>query len=250
MTLEICTLRQHPDLRGESLVHDFSSLIWPEFLLHDRAARLYYAPPHFDAYQDYAFAALRGGTVVGRAFSVPFDFGIAGRPELPDGGWDEIIRWAHDDRTLGRRATAVSALEIGVLPKARGRGLSWLMLEAMRRNMRAHGFHDLFAPVRPTAKARQPFMPMRDYVAAVQPHGLPQDPWLRTHVRAGGSIEKIAPCAMTVVGTIAEWTAWTGVPFERSGLCAVEAGIAPVHVCLEQDHAVYVEAGVWVHHRV
>src|SRR5215471_8949485 len=28
--------------------------------------------------------------------------------ELPDGGWDEVIRWAHEDRALGRKATAVT----------------------------------------------------------------------------------------------------------------------------------------------
>jgi len=25
-----------------------------------------------------------------------------GRDELPDGGWDQVIRWAHEDRMIGR----------------------------------------------------------------------------------------------------------------------------------------------------
>jgi GNAT superfamily N-acetyltransferase len=250
MTLEIFTLSERPDLRQKVFSAAFQPPSWPEFLLHDPAAHLYFAAPYFDRYCDYAFAAVESGLVVARAFSVPFAFGIAGRSELPDGGWDEVIRWAHEDHSLGRRATAVSALEISLLPPARGRGFSSVMLEAMRRNTRALGFGDLYAPVRPTHKDRQPFTAMRDYVAATRPDGLPQDPWLRTHVRAGGTIVKIAPHAMTIVGTLAEWAAWTGLSFDRSGSVAVDGGLAPVHVSVEQDHGVYVEPGVWVHHRV
>lgn len=250
MTLEIYTLRQRPELRSQIFSAAFGPPFWPEYLLHDPAAPLYFGAPHFEAYQDYAFAALEDGRVIGRAFSVPFAFGIEGRHELPDGGWDEVIRWAHEDRSLGRSSTAVSALEISLLPAARGRGLSKVILDGMRRNTRALGFADLYAPVRPTEKARHPFMPMRDYLAALRPDGLLRDPWLRTHVRAGGTIVKIAPFAMTVVGTVAEWMSWTGLRFESSGHVAIDGALAPVHICLEEDHGVYVEPGVWVHHRV
>jgi len=65
-----------------------------------------------------------------------------------------------------------------------------------------------------------------------------------------GSIVKIAPYAMTVVGSLAEWTAWTGLTFEDFGEVAVDGGLTPVHVSVAQDHAVYVEPAVWVHHRV
>jgi GNAT superfamily N-acetyltransferase len=250
MNIEIFTLRERPELRPQIFSAAFRPPFWPEFLLHDSAARLYFGEPHFDAYHDYAFAAVEDGTVVGRAFSVPFAFDVAGRRELPDGGWDEVICWAHEDRVVGRPASAVSALEISLLAPARGRGFSRAMLDAIRRNTRARGFRDLYAPVRPTDKVRQPFVPMRDYVAARRPDGLPADPWLRTHVRAGGSIVKIAPYAMTVVGSLAEWTAWTGLTFEDFGEVAVDGGLTPVHVSVAQDHAVYVEPAVWVHHRV
>jgi GNAT superfamily N-acetyltransferase len=250
MSIEIFTLRQRPELRQQIFSAAFRPPFWPEFLLHDPAADLYFGSPHFEAYQDYAFAALEDGRVIARAFSVPFAFGIDDRQELPDGGWDTVIRWAHEDRSLARSPNAVSALEISLLPAARGRGLSKLMLEAMRRNTRRLGFADLYAPVRPTEKARQPFMPMRDYLVALRPDGLLRDPWLRTHVRAGGAIVKIAPYAMTVVGTLAEWTRWTGLRFETSGPVAIDGALAPIHISLEQDHGVYVEPGVWVHHRV
>jgi hypothetical protein len=122
------------------------------------------------------------------------------------------------------------------------------MLEAMKANSRARGFADLFAPVRPSEKHLQPDVPMRDYLSKLRPDSLPHDPWLRTHVRIGGRIVKIAPYAMTIVGTVAQWSKWTGMNFERSGAVAVAGALSPIYVCLEQDYGVYVEPNVWVHH--
>ena len=94
MGLEIFTLRERPDLRPLVFASDLQS-IWPEFMTHSAAAELYFAPWVFDRYLDYAFAGVADGKVVARAFSVPFAFNIDGRTELPDGGWDQVIRWAH-----------------------------------------------------------------------------------------------------------------------------------------------------------
>jgi GNAT superfamily N-acetyltransferase len=250
MAFEVFTLKERPDLRSGIFAAAFRPPFFPEFMVHDPTAQLYFATPFFDAYFEFAFAATDGGEIVARAFSVPFAFNIEARRELPDGGWDEVIRWAHEDRAVGRRANAVSALEISLLPRVRGRGNARLMLDAMRQNARTLGFRDLYAPVRPTQKAQQPFVSMLDYAAACRPDGLPQDPWLRTHIQIGGTVVKIAPYSMTIVGTIAEWSAWTGSIFERSGAVAVDGALSPIHVSLEQDHAVYVEPNIWIHHRL
>jgi hypothetical protein len=55
---------------------------------------------------------------------------------------------------------------------------------------------------------------------------------------------------MAVPGTIADWRRWTGLEFAASGPVAVPGALVPVHVSLEQDHAVYVEPNVWVRHTV
>ena len=97
---------------------------------HDATAQLYFAPSQFEAYLDYAFAGVADGKVVARAFSVPFAFNVEGRDELPDGGWDQVIRWAHEDRMVGRASTALSALEITLIPEARGSGKCHEVLRA------------------------------------------------------------------------------------------------------------------------
>jgi GNAT superfamily N-acetyltransferase len=245
MALEIFTLRERPDLRPLIFSAELDS-VWPEFMRHDAVAQLYFAPSRLDRYLDYAFVGVDGGKVVARAFSVPFAFNIDGRAELPDSGWDQVIRWAHDDQMAGRVPNALSALEISLLPEARGGGNSLAFLDAMKACAKARGFAEMFAPVRPNRKHLHPFMPMRDYVEAVGADGFPADSWLRTHLRAGARLVKIAPYSMTIVGSIADWSRWTGMSFDRSGEIAIAGALAPVMISLEQDCAVYVEPNVWV----
>ena len=248
MTLQVFTLRQRPDLRGVIFSERFKAPLWPEYMQQDATARLYFDAPFFERYLDFALIGFDGGEVVARAFSVPFAFNIAGRTALPDGGWDEVIFWAHQDHALGRKPSAVSALEISLLPQVRGTGHSRTMLAAMKDNARALGFADLYAPVRPNEKHHAPLMPMADYLAQTRADGLPVDAWLRTHLRIGGKIVKIAPYAMTIVGSVADWSRWTGMSFERSGPFVVAGALTPVQISREHDHGIYVEPGVWVHH--
>jgi GNAT superfamily N-acetyltransferase len=252
--LAICTLAQRPELRPQLFSAEFAAAV-PEFMRYDETAALYYGRGNLDRYLDFILAAVdreQPDRAIARAVSLPFAFrdGTPGRQELPDCGWDGVIRWAYQDHLAGRAPTAVSALEIIVLPPYRGRGVSQVMLAAMRDNARARGFADLYAPLRPTDKHREPQLPFADYVRQTRADGLPRDSWLRAHIRMGGRIVKVAPCSMVVAGTLAEWSRWTGIRFARSGVAIVPGALSPIHVCCEQDHAVYVEPNVWVHHRL
>ena len=91
---------------------------------------------------------------------------------------------------------------------------------------------------------------MADYLARVRPDGLPQDPWVRTHVRLGARIVKVCPVSMTISGTLAQWRDWTGSALTESGSVAIAGGLTPLHVAVEHDHALYVEPNVWLHHRL
>jgi hypothetical protein len=53
---------------------------------------------------------------------------------------------------------------------------------------------------------------------------------------------------MTIPGTLAEWRSWTNLPFDVTGPVHVPHALAPVHVDVDQDNAVYVEPNVWVRH--
>jgi GNAT superfamily N-acetyltransferase len=252
--LTVVTLAERPELRDQVFGPEIQSAM-PEFMRHDPIARLYYGDGRLDRYLEYGLAAVDPAEPerpVARAFCVPFAFrdGRPERAELPERGWDQVIRWGDEDQLAGRRPNAVSALEIMVAPRLHGSGIAQRMLMAMRDNVRRLGFADLYAPLRPTMKEKEPLTPFADYAARRRADGLPWDPWVQVHVRAGAEIIKAAPISMIAIGTIAEWTAWTGMSFARSGDIVVPGALSPVHVSLEHDHAVYVEPNLWVRHPI
>ncbi|MEB8340982.1 GNAT family protein [Streptomyces endophyticus] len=222
---------------------------WPAFIGHDLCAEIFLRRI-WQELPEYAFVATdAAGAVVAKAYSVPFALHAEGRGALPDGGWDQVLRWAFADRAAGVAPDTVSAIEIAVTPGLQGRGLSGRMLSAMRENARARGFGEVAAPVRPSAKHLEPGAPIGEYAFRVrESDGLPHDPWLRVHVRAGGVIEKVAPVSMVVAGSLEEWREWTGLPFEEEGPVEVPAALVPVRCEPEHGYAVYVEPNVWVRH--
>ncbi len=217
---------------------------WPEFMRHDPIGGLYYANVE-TRFAEYALVAHDDGEVVACAYSVPF---LLGGGPLPDNGWDFVIRTSLLTSLAGDEPDAVSAVEIVVRHDRQGTGLSHRMLEAMRDNAARHGFRELVAPVRPNGRT-DVHEPMSAYAARVREDGLPVDPWLRVHVRAGGRIEKVAPRSMVVPGTLEEWREWTGLPFDRTGPVLVPRALVPVHCDVENGVATYVEPNVWVVHR-
>lgn len=249
MDLVIASLAERPDFADKAWAMED---LWPQFMRQDPVSNLFYARAA-TTYAEYVLVAFDKNdpdTPVARSCSVPFAMGDVGREALPDDGWDGVIQWAWLDELSGRKPTHVSALEVAIRPDLRGTGLASAMLEAKRANIARLGFRDLFAPVRPSRKTLEPHVPMTTYAARVREDGLPEDPWLRLHARVGGTIEGVCPRAMTISGTLAQWRAWTGLPFDVSGDVEVPFALNPVHVSVEHDHAVYVEPGVWVRHRI
>ncbi len=122
------------------------------------------------------------------------------------------------------------------------------MLSAMRDNARARGFHEVAAPVRPSAKHLEPHTPMAEYTRRVRPGGLPHGLWLRVHARAGATVDSVAPASMTVSASLEDRRRWTGLPFGTDGEVEVPGALAPVRCETERGYAVYVEPNVWMRH--
>src|SRR5205814_886324 len=166
---------------------------------------------------------------VAKLVTMPFTWDRDPARELPAGGYDAVLLAAARDALAGRRGNVVSALLAMVRPRLRGRGVSAQLLAAARRNTARLGYPALVAPVRPTRKHEHPEVPMERYAAWRRPDGLPADPWLRVHHRAGGRVVGIAPHSMTITGTLARWRGWTGLPFDSPGPVLVPGALVPVH---------------------
>ncbi|MDT0612759.1 N-acetyltransferase [Streptomyces lancefieldiae] len=241
--LRAASLAERPDLEQAMLSMESS---WPAYVRPDPVL-VHWA---FERHSEHQLVVYEGGsTVVARAATVPLAWD-GDAASLPDTGWDEALRQCLADTHGRRRFTALCALEIAVVPGRRGEDLSARTLAALADHARRSGLHDIVVPVRPSRKEAEPLTPMARYVARSRPDGLPEDPWLRVHARAGGEVLKVCPASMTISGSLAQWREWTGLPFDSSGHVIVPGALSPVAVDVGRDHAVYVEPNVWVRHRL
>jgi len=234
------TYDERPELRSHC---GFLREAWPPFMLEspvsgDRWHLLYEA---FGGFQ-FWLVDEASDEILAEGNSLPVRLDLA---DLPDRGWEYVIEHATDS---AEEPTLVSAIQVLIDRKRHGGGLSAVMLGEMRRIAKAAGFGDLVAPVRPTLKSLYPLTPMEAYVRWTTPDGLPFDPWLRVHARAGASIEKICPESMIIPGTVADWEEWTGMRFPESGTYVVSGALEPIAIDLAADRGVYVEPNIWMHH--
>ncbi|GHE57270.1 N-acetyltransferase [Streptomyces capitiformicae] len=240
--LRVISIAGRPDLAEAMLTMESSwpAYIRPDPLLVDWA---------FDRHAEHQLVLVdEDDRVVARAASVPLAWdGDPGR--LPDTGWDEALRQSLSDTYAGRALTTLCALEVAVIPGYQARNLSGHTLRALFDHARGKGFRNLVVPVRPNGKHRRPELPLAEYVALRRPDGLPEDPWLRVHARAGGEVLQVCPASMTISGSLAQWREWTGLPLDVDGPVEVPGALTPVTVSVEHDYAVYVEPNVWVRHR-
>jgi GNAT superfamily N-acetyltransferase len=218
---------------------------WPPYMRADPVSA-YHADRIAD-FADHQLLLLDGDRLVGHALSIPFRWD-GPFEDLPARGYEAALEAGVAGHDAGTTPNVVAALEVDVDPTAQGRGLSRFALEALADHSARLGFADLVAPVRPTAKHLEPDTPLADYVARVRPDGLPEDAWLRVHVRMGGRILHVAPVSISFRAPIEDGRGWRGHPLDRCGDVAVPGALVPLHVRVEHGYAVYVEPNVWVHH--
>jgi GNAT superfamily N-acetyltransferase len=242
--LQVATIAERPDLAP--LLDDLLGT-WPRFLHLHPLSTLFYTSvaPRHPGFCLVAVDRSAPDTPVAKAYSVPVSW-PPGR--LPPDGHDAAIMAAAGDLLAGRPGRVVVGVEVTVAAEWQGRGISRIMLDALRANAARHGYTALLIPVRPTHKHAEPEVPLAAYAARTRPDGLPHDPWLRTHVRAGGEIVGIAPASMTLAAPLADWREWTGLAFDAPGPVRVPEALVPVYCDPAHDSAVYVEPNVWVRH--
>jgi hypothetical protein len=248
MALKIVTHVERPDLlaRWYAVIRQ----VWPEFGAHDPIVNQYWdgLEEHFPECQTYLIDD-ETDEFVGKGSSVPFSWDGT-HDGLPAGGIDDVLLASIRDRETQPPPTVLCALQAGILPRHQNRGLSSVIIGAMRQTAERLGLPDLIAPVRPNRKSHYPLTPIERYVTWTRPDGLPLDPWLRVHVRLGASIERIAERSMVIPGTVAQWEAWTGLVFPDSGTYVVPEALVPITIDREADQGLYVEPNVWMRHRL
>jgi GNAT superfamily N-acetyltransferase len=222
---------------------------WSElgFLNYTRAHYAFYADllAQFPEYQ-LCLVDERLGYPVAAANCVPL--ACDGPDALPPEGWDWVVETAAAGGSKPRNT--LGALAISVPSVHRAKGYARRMIHALLMLAAEKKLRGVVAPVRPSAKADHPFVSIEDYVTWSDGAGRAYDPWLRSHFAAGGKL--VGPCARSMVinEKLGFWETWTKRRFEESGRYALEGGLTPVEIDVEQQTGLYEEPNVWVTYAV
>ena len=195
-----------------------------------------------DRFAEFQICLVDEATGYPVAIGCALPFFCADPAKLPSGGWDWIVESAS---RLDVTPNMLGGLGISVPRIHRSKGLARLVIKAMRDVAEQCGFEGVVIPVRPTAKAMHPDVPMHEYIAWTDDNGRPYDPWLRSHLAAGGRIVGEAQNSMVVEEPVSFWETWADRTFEQSGEYKIKGALNPVSIDLERGSGRYVEPNVW-----
>lgn len=242
--LTLVSLEERPDL--EHAHDDLNGSAWPEFMLQDRVVWTYWGRL-FSDFGRYQCSLLdEHGEPIAGLNCAPLAW--AGTDDDLPAGWDQQTIRTFAGLDAGTAPDTLGAIQIVVRADRQGTGLAGVMVQAMKALALEQRYSALIACVRPTAKDQDPFADIDEYAFRVRDDGLPVDPWIRLHVRLGGRVVRGEVASMRMEGTLAEWRAWTGMPFPASGLYVVPFAAAPVDIDIDADRGVYLDPNVWVVH--
>ena len=225
-------------------------LSWPEFMLHDQVANIYWSRL-YDDFPEYQFCMMdnESNAIISSGNCIPLLY--EGTPDdLPEEGWDWALQKGFDDNLNDASPNILCALSITIHPAYRDKGLSRKMIQIMKEIGRSQNLKVLIAPVRPFMKSIYPLMPIEKYLKWRDDDGLPFDAWMRVHARDGGRVIKSCPESMRITGTVSEWEEWTGQRFPESGTYTIHGALVPIEIDRQSDIGEYIEPNVWMYHSI
>ena len=228
--------------------YEITKPLWPEFMMHDPIANKYWLSL-FELFPEFQISLIINDEIIGIANSIPFHWDKTVN-ELPDEGWDWVLKTGIEDHKNSIKPNALTGLQIAVKNDFQGKGFSSIIVNELIRIARINNFSFLTIPVRPSLKSKYPLTSIDEYITWKREDGLPFDPWLRVHVKCGGKIVKPCHKAMYIPGNVKEWEEWTGLTFFQSGQYVVEGALNPITINKEMNLGEYIEPNVWVVHKI
>ena len=236
------------DEKISKLQLDLDSNTWPKFMQHDKIVNKHWSSLYSD-FSYFQFALFDDEKLLGIGNSIPLNWH---QPfsDLPDCGLDWAMEKANDDFRMNLASNILVGVQILINPEYQNQGLSYKMLDIMKDIADKNGLTNVALPVRPTLKSKYPLIPMDDYIYWVNNDGLPFDPWIRVHIKAGGKIINTCNKSMEISGTILEWEEWTNTKIQTSGDYIIDKALIPIRVDTVKNTGKYIEPNVWIVHEV
>jgi GNAT superfamily N-acetyltransferase len=240
--LELVSLAERPEV--ERRMQAAEEQIYPAFMTQGQANYYEQMGKLVDSIAAYRIAYVAAGTdrVLAGAEAAPIAWD--GSDEDLPRGYDDGLERAVAVAKGRAEPTALCAVNLMVTEEARGMRLSVRLMEALRE--RADGLGPVVAAIRPPGKLQHPRTAIEEYVGWTREDGKPFDPWIRSFLAAGARLGPVSPESLSITGSVAEWTEWTGVDFPSSGEYELPGGLSTLHVNREADICTYVEPSVWV----
>ena len=160
----------------------------------------------------------------------------------------DVLRRAVESYESGSDANTFVICGAVVHPGLKGTGTATELVRALVRTGQSHGMTRVLAPLRPTRKHLYPLFSIADYASWLRYDGLPFDPWLRLHVRAGARVIALAPAAQTMIGTVQDWEGWAAMPLPATGEYVIPNGMSVLSIDATANVGTYVEPNIWVQH--
>lgn len=238
-----CSRDDAPHLRKAAVAIEQAA--WKEFsyLNYTKAHYAYYSDL-LDRHPKYQICLVDEDTRYPVAVANAVPFACSGLDELPPEGWDWLVETAASGDSSA--VNMLGALTISVPPVHRRKGYGKRLIRELVDLARANGLKGMVAPVRPSSKVKHPWVPILDYLSWTDEKGRIYDPWLRSHLSAGGRIVRPCERSMVVHEPVAFWENWSTQRFESSGTFILEGALAPVKIDLDQQTGTYEEPNVWV----
>ena len=95
------------------------------------------------------------------ASSVPFV--CSGPGDLPPEGWDWVVETAARNNDM--KPNMLGGLAVSVPAVHRSKGYARVLIRSLLQLAEVKGLDGVVVPVRPSAKARHPWVPIADYMA-------------------------------------------------------------------------------------
>lgn len=242
--LNLFTLSQMPQLQdGINRLHRQA---WPEYFIGDNIM-LENWPKLFHRFPDYQFALTQeNGDIVAVGNTIPIQWDGA-LEHLTDGWDDGLVRGMEQvDKNITPDTLLVLA---GVVNENyQGQGLASLLVEAFKNIAAGHKLKRMIVPVRPTGKSLYPKLSFSEYCNLTREDGLPADPWLRTHIKAGGKILGKSEQSQRIEGSVKDWEKWANTTFTQTGHYDLKDTLQPVWIDIEKGSGIYHDPSVWLQH--
>ena len=224
------------------VINKLHSEPWPVFLSEDSSVKKYWQRL-YQVYPEYQLLFRINSEYIGVANSAPICWN-GNNDNLP-AGFDEAIETIIEE---DKKPNTLCGMAVVISKKHLGKGISFKIINNLKKLAKSYGYSNLILPVRPTLKSQYPTISMDNYINW-EKDNLPFDPWLRVHIKIGGEILKVANPSMIVRGTVSDWQRWTGMYFGESNEYIIQGALNPVNIDLENDLGEYIEPNIWVLHK-